>query len=83
MFLSLLTFSCQKSLLPYLIIGVLRLDFETCFWITFIPISYIFFFSSTCYQVNVVHVCEQTLTNRLIEFEKTESAHLTVSILKV
>ena len=30
------------------------------------------------WQVSVVHICEGTLTKRLIEFEKTESGSLTV-----
>lgn len=29
-------------------------------------------------QVNIVHVCDATLTKRLIEFENTESGSLTV-----
>ena len=31
-----------------------------------------------CLQIKVVHVCEATLTKRLIEFENTESGSLTV-----
>jgi len=34
-----------------------------------------------CLQVSIVHICEGTLTKRLIEFENTDSGCLTVSIL--
>jgi hypothetical protein len=34
-----------------------------------------------CLQVSIVHICEGTLTKRLIEFENTDSGSLTVSML--
>lgn len=34
-------------------------------------------------QVKVVHICEATLTKRLIEFENTESGSLTVCLLQL
>lgn len=45
-------------------------------------ISFFLFLNPFNQQIKVVHICEATLTKRLIEFENTESGSLTVCSIK-